>query len=581
MNAKRMMILLFPAVALLMQSAAQAAEPYPTRPIRFVVGFLPGGPSDTIARVVSAKLGEILGKPVVIDNRAGAGGNLSADIVAHAQPDGYTMLLGTGGPLVIAPIIGQKIGFNADRDFAPVTKLGNSMSIVAAHPSLPASNVRELIALAKAKPGELTYASSGVGSPEHFAGEMFKMMTGTDILMVPYKGGGPIAIDLVAGHVMTSFSTMPPIIPFVRSGRVRAVAVTKPRRAAVLPDVPTIAESGVPGGSGGPLERSHVAHQIGIGDRDVVQHGHQRRVAVRGQARRGHRGDVVETGEALPHLLQDGRRQGVTLRLVHEHLRGRAGHGREVLAEHLDAGLGPRVLDVVVVLGGAPERGRDGDDRRGDDDPGEDRSPGMGGGGAAEPVQQAGHGVHLRVVVDWTTPRLRGSPGGALGVDWRSTGGAPQSAADEGEAHLTVRVVDVQVDQADALPGAECEPTAEHRNGGVRRDQRRHHVRPAVTAAAVPVPPAVVRRQQVRESGEQVVVAARPGLEDGDPRRRVRHVEMQQTVALVGDERLAVAGEVKHGVAGSGAVAPGLAAHGHQRPRVPGSRAPRVRITCS
>lgn len=247
MNAKRMMILLFPAVALLMQSAAQAAEPYPTRPIRFVVGFLPGGPSDTIARVVGAKLGEILGKPVVIDNRAGAGGNLSADIVAHAQPDGYTMLLGTGGPLVIAPIIGQKIGFNADRDFAPVTKLGNSMSIVAAHPSLPASNVQELIALAKAKPGEINYASSGIGTANHLAAELLSSMAHIRMTHVPYKGSGAALPALLGGQVKLGFGPLLPAIPHVKAGRLKALGVTGAKRSPAVPEIPTIAEQGLPG----------------------------------------------------------------------------------------------------------------------------------------------------------------------------------------------------------------------------------------------------------------------------------------------------------------------------------------------
>src|SRR5688500_9388144 len=163
--------------AVVAASSAFAAETkYPTRPIRFVVGFLPGGPSDTIARVVGGKLADALGQPVIVDNRAGAGGNVSADIVADAPPDGHTILLGTGGPLVIAPIIGQKIGFDPDRDFAPVSRLGGSMSILSAHPSLPANNVKDLIALARAKPGEINYASSGVASANHLTAELLSSM---------------------------------------------------------------------------------------------------------------------------------------------------------------------------------------------------------------------------------------------------------------------------------------------------------------------------------------------------------------------------------------------------------------------
>jgi tripartite-type tricarboxylate transporter receptor subunit TctC len=170
---------------------AQAASEFPTRPMRFVVGFLPGGPSDTIARVVSGKLADALGQAVIVDNRAGAGGNVSADIVAGAPPDGHTMLLGTGGPLVIAPVVGQKVNFNPEKDFAAVSKLGDSMSILAAHPSLPANNVKELIALAKAKPGDINYASSGVGTANHLAAELLSSMANIQLMHVPYKAAAP------------------------------------------------------------------------------------------------------------------------------------------------------------------------------------------------------------------------------------------------------------------------------------------------------------------------------------------------------------------------------------------------------
>src|SRR5687767_12243369 len=193
--------------------AVQAADAkYPTRPIRFVVGFLPGGPSDTIARVVSAKLAEGLGQPVIVENRAGAGGNVSADIVAGANPDGHTILLGTGGPLVIAPIIGQKIQFDPDRDFAPVSTLGGSMSILAANPTLPANNVKELIALAKAKPGEINYASSGVGAANHLAAELLSSVAGIKLTHVPYKGSGAALPALISGEVKLGFG---PILPAI------------------------------------------------------------------------------------------------------------------------------------------------------------------------------------------------------------------------------------------------------------------------------------------------------------------------------------------------------------------------------
>lgn len=228
-------------------SSANAEIKYPTRPIRFVVGFLPGGPSDTIARVVSAKLVEGLGQPVVVENRAGAGGNVSADIVAGANPDGHTILLGTGGPLVIAPIIGQKVQFDAERDFAPVSTLGGSMSILSAHPSLPANNVRELIALAKKQPGEINYASSGVGAANHLAAELLSSMAGVQLTHVPYKGSGAALPALIGGEVKLGFGPLLPAIPHVKAGRIKALGVSGLKRATAAPDIPTIAEQGLPG----------------------------------------------------------------------------------------------------------------------------------------------------------------------------------------------------------------------------------------------------------------------------------------------------------------------------------------------
>lgn len=241
------MAALIAIAGMLAPAAAPAAESYPARPIRFVVGFLPGGPSDTIGRVVGSKLGEALGQTVVIDNRAGAGGNLSAEIVAHAQPDGYTLLLGTGGPLVIAPIIGQKVGFDADRDFAPVTKLGNSMSILAAHPSLPVKNVQELVALAKARPGEINYASSGIGTSNHLAAELLSSMAHIRMTHVPYKGSGAALPALLGGQVKLGFGPLLPAIPHVKAGRLRAIGVTGAQRSPAAPEIPTIAEQGLPG----------------------------------------------------------------------------------------------------------------------------------------------------------------------------------------------------------------------------------------------------------------------------------------------------------------------------------------------
>lgn len=223
------------------------ADTYPSRPIRFVVGFLPGGPSDTIARVVGGKLTEGLGQQVVIDNRAGAGGNLSAEIVADAQPDGHTILLGTGGPLVIAPVIGQKVGFNPDKDFAAVSKLGDSMSILSAHPSLPANSVKELIALARAKPNDINYASSGVGTANHLAAELLSSMAGIRLTHIPYKGSGAALPALIGGQVKLGFGPLLPAIPHVKAGRLKALGVSGLKRSPGAPDIPTIAEQGLPG----------------------------------------------------------------------------------------------------------------------------------------------------------------------------------------------------------------------------------------------------------------------------------------------------------------------------------------------
>ena len=222
------------------------AQGYPAKPIRILVGFAPGGGTDIMARVVAAKMSESMKQQVIVENRPGANANIAAKLAAEAPADGYTVLFMSVAHIMSKPVY-SNLGYDIERDLTPITVVSEVSNVFAANPTLPAKTVKEALALARARPGELTYATSGVGSPEHFAGEMLKMMTKTNLLPVPYKGGGPIAIDLVAGHVMTSFSTMPPIIPHIRAGRVRALAVTKDQRAAVLPEVPTIAESGVPG----------------------------------------------------------------------------------------------------------------------------------------------------------------------------------------------------------------------------------------------------------------------------------------------------------------------------------------------
>jgi len=226
-------------------AGSTGAQPYPAKPVRILVGFAPGGGTDIMARAVAAKLTESLRQQFIVENRPGANANLAAKVAAEAPADGYTLLFMSVAHIMSKPVY-KNLGYDIERDHTPITVVSEVSNVLAAHPTLPAKTVKEVIALARRKPGELTYATSGVASPEHFAGEMFKMMTKTNLLPVPYKGGGPIAIDLMAGHVITSFSTMPPIIPHIRAGRVKAIAVTRDKRAAVLPDVPTIAET-VPG----------------------------------------------------------------------------------------------------------------------------------------------------------------------------------------------------------------------------------------------------------------------------------------------------------------------------------------------
>jgi tripartite-type tricarboxylate transporter receptor subunit TctC len=221
------------------------AQGYPTKPVRILVGFAPGGGTDIMARSIGAKLSESMKQQFVVENRPGANANLAAKLAAEAPADGYTLLFMSAAHIMSKPVY-KNLGYDIERDFAPITVVSDVPNVLAANPALPARTVKDLIALAKAKPGDMTYGTSGVASPEHFAGEMFKTMTKTNLLMVPYKGGGPLSVDLAAGQLMTSFSTMPPIIPHIRSGRVRAIAVTTEKRAAVLPDVPTVGET-VPG----------------------------------------------------------------------------------------------------------------------------------------------------------------------------------------------------------------------------------------------------------------------------------------------------------------------------------------------
>ena len=221
------------------------AQPYPTKPIRMIVTFPAGSGADIVARAVGQKMSESLGQQMVIDNRAGAGGIIGSDTAAKASPDGYTIVMVSAAHTINASMY-RKLPYDAVKDFAPITMLASTPYLLVANPGLSAKNVAELIALAKAKPGQINYASGGVGVGSHLAGELFKTAAGVNIVNVPYKGAPQATSDVVAGQVQLSFSTMPTALPLVRSGRLRALAVTSAQRVPATPEIPTIAET-VPG----------------------------------------------------------------------------------------------------------------------------------------------------------------------------------------------------------------------------------------------------------------------------------------------------------------------------------------------
>ena len=223
------------------------AQQYPAKPLRMIVGFAPGGGTDLVARIIGQKMSENWGQTVVVENRAGATGTIGADVVSKSAPDGYTLLMGHVNSHGIAPSIFKKLPYDAERDFSMVAYVGYVPNVFVIHPSIPARNVKELIAIAKAQPGSLNYASSGVGSTQHLAGELLTLLAGVKITHVPYKGSGPAVVDLLAGHVSMNFDTMPPVLPHIRSGRMRALALTTPKRSPQLPDVPTMIEVGLKG----------------------------------------------------------------------------------------------------------------------------------------------------------------------------------------------------------------------------------------------------------------------------------------------------------------------------------------------
>lgn len=231
--------------ALLMVASASAQSTYPAKPITLVAAFAPGGATDISARIIAKELAVELGQPVVVDNRAGAGGAIGAASVARAAPDGYTLLLGTGSELVVLPAVKAKPPYDTLKEFAPVAEVGTISFVLVVHPSVPASTVQELVALARANPGQLTYASFGIGATNHLLGEFFTSRTGTNLLHVPYKGSAAASSDLISGQVKLAFETTTVAMPLVQSGKLKALASLSPSRSSAAPDLPTMTESGI------------------------------------------------------------------------------------------------------------------------------------------------------------------------------------------------------------------------------------------------------------------------------------------------------------------------------------------------
>ena len=233
-----------PVLPILSTAQAQA---FPTKPISLIIPFPPGGPTDAMARTLAAEITGSLGQPVIVENRAGAGGNIGADFVARALPDGHTLLFGTSGPLAINASLYRKISYDPATSFAPVIQIGQLPNILVVNPSLPVKDVRELIAYSKANPGRLSYASSGNGASSHLAGVLFNGIAGTDLQHVPYKGTGPALNDLLGGQVSMSFTDVLTALPYIKAGKLRPLGIATAQRSQALPDLPTLAEQGVKG----------------------------------------------------------------------------------------------------------------------------------------------------------------------------------------------------------------------------------------------------------------------------------------------------------------------------------------------
>jgi tripartite-type tricarboxylate transporter receptor subunit TctC len=242
------LVLAFAAGTLLAQTpSAPVQQSYPTKPIRVIILVVPGGGADVTSRTVGQKLTESLGQQVIVDNRPGGNGIVGMDIAARSNPDGYTLVLGTIGPVAVNPSLYRKLPYDSVADFDPVARAVSALNVLVVHPSVPAKNVKELIALAKASPGKLTYGSSGVGFADHLAGELFNTLAGVKMVHVPYKGGAPAMLDLVGGNLQLIFATVSTAIGSIKAGKIRPLGITFAKRVEQFPDWPTIAEAGVPG----------------------------------------------------------------------------------------------------------------------------------------------------------------------------------------------------------------------------------------------------------------------------------------------------------------------------------------------
>ena len=236
------MLALFAGVA-----TGAVAQNYPSKPVRILVGTAPGGPIDLVARITAQRLTQALGQSFVVENRPGAGGTITTELVARTTPDGYTLLMASAATLCVTPHLYSKIGYDSLRDFAPISTVAGIAFVMVAHPALPVKSVKDFVALARARPGQLLFGSAGSGSVTHLAPELFRNMAGIDVRHIPYKGAGPALIDLMSVELQFMFNSIPTSVPHISSGRLRALAVSSAARSSLLPDLPTISEAGVPG----------------------------------------------------------------------------------------------------------------------------------------------------------------------------------------------------------------------------------------------------------------------------------------------------------------------------------------------